>query len=219
MSIHLQREIEKLKKQLLSLCAVVEDQVQMAIWAFLQQDEHLARDVERRDTDVDRREVEVEEECLKMLALHQPVATDLRLIVAALKINNDLEQIGDLAVNIAKKASAVAGKPSLDIPFDIAGMWKKVQAMLNDSLDALVNMDARLAEAVCVRDDEVDGMKRDIRARVEAIGRRQPDIMTGLLNVLAVSRNLERIADYSVNIAEDVIYMVNGTIVRHGKHD
>lgn len=219
MSIHLQREIEKLKKQLLSLCAVVEDQVQMAIEAFLQQDKDLASEVERRDTDVDRREVEVEEECLKMLALHQPVATDLRLIVAALKINNDLEQIGDLAVNIARKAAAVAVEPLLDMPFDIAGMWRKVQAMLNDSLDALINMDVRLAEAVCIRDDEVDHMKRDIRVRVEAVGQRQPDIMGGLLNVLAISRNLERIADYSVNIAEDVIYMVNGTIVRHRKHD
>lgn len=219
MSIHLQREIEKLKKQLLSLCAVVEDQVQMAIEAFLQQDKHLASEVERRDTDVDRREVEVEEECLKMLALHQPVATDLRLIVAALKINNDLEQIGDLAVNIARKASAVAGESSLDIPFDIAGMWKKVQAMLNDSLDSLVNMDVRLAEAVCARDDEVDCMKREIRARVESIGSQQPAIMAALLNILAISRNLERIADYSVNIAEDVIYMVNGTIVRHCRHE
>jgi phosphate transport system protein len=219
MSIHLQREIEKLKKQILSLCAVVEDQVQMAIEAFLRQDVVLASKVELRDTDVDRREVEVEEECLKLLALHQPVATDLRLIVAALKINNDLEQIGDLAVNIARKATVVALEPSLGMPFDIAGMWKKVQAMLNDSLDALVNMDVRLAEAVCIRDDEVDRMKREIRLRVEAVGQRQPSIVNALLNVLAVSRNLERIADYSVNIAQDVIYMVNGTIVRHGKHD
>jgi len=105
----------------LSLCAVVEDQVQMAIEAFLQRDETLALVVERRDSEVDQREVEVEEECLKMLALYQPVATDLRLIVAVLKINNDLEQIGDLAVNIARKAAAVAAEPPLDVPFDIAG--------------------------------------------------------------------------------------------------
>ena len=165
MSIHLQREIEKLKKHLLSLCAVVEDQVQMAIEAFLQRDETLALEVERRDTDVDQREVEVEEECLKMLALYQPVATDLRLIVAVLKINNDLEQIGDLAVNIARKAAAVAAEPPLDVSFDIAGMWEKVQAMLRDSLDALVNTDAQLAEAVYARDDEVDRMKHEMRMR------------------------------------------------------
>ena len=219
MSIYLQREIENLKKHLLSLCAVVEDQVQMAIEAFLQRDETLALEVERRDTDVDQREVEVEEECLKMLALYQPVATDLRLIVAVLKINNDLEQIGDLAVNIARKAAAVAIEPPLDIPFDIAGMWEKVQAMLRDSLDALVNTNTQLAEAVYARDDEVDRMKLEMRKKIEAAARRQPELMGRLLKFLAVSRNLERIADYSVNIAEDVIYMVNGTIVRHRERD
>jgi len=219
MSIHLQREIEKLKKCLLSLCAVVEDQVQMAIEAFLQRDETVALVVERRDSEVDQREVEVEEECLKMLALYQPVATDLRLIVAVLKINNDLEEIGDLAVNIARKAAAVAAEPPLDVPLDIAGMWKKVQAMLRDSLDALVNTDAQLAEAVYGRDDEVDRMKHEMRMEIEAAARRQPELMGRLLKFLAVARNLERIADYSVNIAEDVIYMVNGAIVRHRGRD
>jgi phosphate transport system protein len=219
MSVHLQREIEKLKKHLLSLCAVVEDQVQAAIEAFLQRDETLALGVERRDVDVDQREVEVEEECLKMLALYQPVATDLRLIIAVLKINNDLEQIGDLAVNIARKAAAVAAEPALDVLFDIAGMWQKVHAMLRDSLDALVNTNAELAEAVHARDDEVDAMKRRMRLQIEEAARRQPELMSRLLKVLAVSRNLERIADYSVNIAEDVIYMVKGTIVRHRVRD
>lgn len=219
MSVHLQREIEKLKKHLLSLCAVVEDQVQMAIEAFLQRDETLASEVERRDTDVDQREVEVEEECLKMLALYQPVATDLRLIVAVLKINNDLEQIGDLAVNIARKAAAVASEPPLDIPLDIAGMWEKVQVMLHDSLDALVNANAQLAEAVYSRDDEVDRMKHEMRMKIEEAAHQQPGMMSRLLKFLAVSRNLERIADYSVNIAQDVIYLVNGTIVRHRDHD
>jgi phosphate transport system protein len=219
MSIHLQREIEKLNKHLLSLCAVVEDQVQTAIEAFLQRDEDLALEVERRDTDVDSREVEVEEECLKMLALYQPVATDLRLIVAVLKINNDLEQIGDLAVNIARKAAAVAVEPPLDIPFDIAGMWEKVQAMLRDSLDSLVNTNAQLAETICARDDEVDRMKHAMRLRIETAAREEPERMGRLLKFMAVCRNLERIADYSVNIAEDVIYLVNGAIVRHREHD
>jgi phosphate transport system protein len=215
MSIHLQREIENLKKHLLSLSAVVEDQVQKAIEAFLQRDGELALEVERRDRDVDQREVEVEEDCLKMLALYQPVATDLRLIVAVLKINNDLEQIGDLAVNIARKAAAVSAEPSLDISFNVAGMWQNVQAMLRDSLDALVGMNAELAETVYARDDEVDGMKREMRKRIEEVSCRQPQLLGRLLKVLAVGRNLERIADYSVNIAEDVIYMVKGVIVRH----
>jgi phosphate transport system protein len=219
MSIHLQREIEKLKKHILSLCAVVEDQVHVAIKAFLQRDETMALQVERRDTEVDQREVEVEEECLKMLTLYQPVAADLRLIVAVLKINNDLEQIGDLAVNIARKAAAIAVEAPLDIPFDIAGMWNKVQAMLHDSLDAMVNTNAQLAEGVYARDDEVDGMKHVIRMKIEEVARRQPELMRRLLIFLAVSRNLERIADYSVNIAEDVIYMVKGVIIRHRERD
>jgi phosphate transport system protein len=215
MSIHLQREIENLKKGLLSLCAVVEDQVQMAIQALLDRDAELAREVERRDADVDRREIEVEEECLKMLALYQPVAGDLRLIIAALKINNDLERIGDLAVNIARKAAAFAGEPPMEIPFDIAGMWEKVQAMLRDSLDALVNMDVALAKSVCVRDDEVDRMKHETREGIEELIRRDPGRVRPLLRLAAVSRNLERIADCATNIAEDVIYMAEGKIVRH----
>ena len=219
MPIHFQREIEKLKKRLLSLCAVVEDQVQMAIEAFLQRDKDLALEIERRDTDVDQREVEVEEECLKMLALYQPVAADLRLLVAVLKINNDLEQIGDLAVNISRKAAAVAVEPPLDIYLDIAGMWDKVHVMLSDSLDALVNADTQLAESVYARDDEVDNMKYAMRVKIEEEAHRQPQRLHCLLKFLAVSRNLERIADYSVNIAEDVIYMVDGTIVRHRAHD
>lgn len=216
MSIHLQREIDKLKRQVLSLCAVVEEQVQTAIRALVERDAALAEEVERRDDAVDQREIEVEEECLKTLALYQPVAGDLRLIVAALKINNDLERIGDLAVNIAHKAAAVAEEPALEIPFDINGMWRKTQAMLRDSLDALMNADARLAEDVCRRDDEVDQMKHAIRAQIEEAIRRQPEQMRPLLRFLAVARNLERIADGATNIAEDVVYLVEGRIMRHG---
>jgi phosphate transport system protein len=215
MPIHLQREIEKLKKQLLLICAIVEEQVEKAIRALLERNTELAQDVERRDLEVDQREIEVEEECLKMLALYQPAAVDLRLIIAALKINNDLERIGDLAVNIAHKALAVATEPPMEIPFDLSGMWEKTQAMLRDSLDSLVNMDARLAEAVCARDDEVDRMKHDIRLEIEEAIRQDPALLRPLLRLLAVSRNLERIADCATNIAEDVMYMVEGKIVRH----
>ena len=117
-----------------------------------------------------------------MLALYQPVATDLRLIVAVLKINNDLEQIGDLAVNIARKAAVVAVEPALDIPFDIAGMWEKVQAMLRDSLDALVNTNTQLAEAVYAHDDEVDRMKHEMRKKIEATARRESALALRAMN-------------------------------------
>jgi phosphate transport system protein len=219
MSAHLQREIDRLKSRILSLCAIVEDQVEMAVRALLERNEELAREVERRDVEIDQREIEVEEECLKTLALYQPVATDLRLVVAALKINNDLERIGDMAVNIAHKAIGFVAEPSMEIPFDIAGMSEKTQAMLRNSLDALVNMDSKLAQAVCAGDDEVDRMKFNIRRQVEDIIQRSPQQVRSLLKLLAVSRNLERIADCATNIAEDVIYMAEGRIIRHGKAD
>ncbi len=219
MSIHLQREIDRVKKSILALCAIVEDQVQMAVRALLERDGELAQNVEQRDAEIDQREVEIEEECLKILALHQPVAIDLRFIVAALKINNDLERIGDMAVNIARKAGVVADEPEMAMPFDIAGMWKKTQSMLRDSIDALMNMDGAKAGEVCRRDDEVDQIKRDIRIAVEDEIRRNPQHVRPLMRVLAVSRNLERIADCATNIAEDVIYMSEGRIIRHGNKD
>ena len=217
MSVHLHREIERLKKHLLSLCAIVEDQVQIAVRALLDRDEELARAVRLRDAEIDELEVEVEEECLKILALHQPVAVDLRFIVAALKINNDLERIGDLAVNIVKKAKRFAALPPMKIPFDLEGMCAKTQAMLRDSLDALVNLDPELARQVCARDDEVDAIKSEFSKSVGQRIRQNPGQIEFLLTLLAVSRNLERVADHATNIAEDVIYMVEGKIIRHAE--
>jgi phosphate transport system protein len=219
MSVHLQREIERLKRQLLSLCALVEEQVELAVRALLERDAEMARRVEQRDIEIDHREVEVEEECLKTLALHQPVASELRLIVAALKINNDLERIGDLAVNIARKAAAFASHLPMEIPFDLPGMWEKTHLMLRDSLEALVNLNPGLANDVCARDNEVDHMKREIRQKAEAMMRQDPAKVSALLTLLAVSRNLERIADHATNISEDVIYMAEGRITRHGTGD
>ena len=215
MSVHLQRAIDQLKKDLLSLCALVEEQTQVAVRALLSRDDEMAHEAIYRDQEIDQREVEVEEECLKILALYQPVATDLRFIVAALKINNDLERIGDLAVNIARKAITFASGQPMEIPFDLAGMWEKTQAMLRDSLDCLVNLDSALANAVCVRDNEVDALKRAIRLKAEDMIRKNPERAPTLLTLVAVSRNLERIADHASNIAEDVIYMAEGRIVRH----
>jgi phosphate transport system protein len=219
MSVHLQRQIERLKKDVLSLCALAEEQVQMAVRALLNRDEEMARRVERRDVEIDQREVEIEEECLKTLALYQPVAGDLRLIVSALKINNDLERIGDMAANIARKAVTLASLPPLDIPFDLQGMADKTQTMLRDSLDAMVNSNPELAGSVCARDDQVDRMKHEIRAKAEAMIRQDPRHLTAMLSLLAVSRNLERIADHATNIAEDVVYLIEGRIIRHRHFD
>jgi phosphate transport system protein len=215
MSIHLQREIDKLKRDLLLICSIVEEQVEIAVSALFDRDPALAQKVQKMDEDVDRREINLEEDCLKTLALHQPVAINLRQLIAALKINNDLERIGDMAVNIARKAAALAAETTIEIPADFATMSEQTQAMLRKSLDAMVQMDAVLAREVCASDDLVDQLKGKIRSRIEQQIRQDPEHIGSMLRLLSVSRNLERIADCAVNIAEDVIYMVDGRIVRH----
>jgi len=207
--------LEKLKRAVLSLSALAEEQVRLSVQALTERDEDLARSVDGRDRDLDQREVEIEEECLKVLALHQPVAADLRLVVALMKINHDLERIGDLAVNIAHKALALAAMPPLELPFDLAQMGFDTQQMLIHSLDALVNADVSLANEVCARDGRIDAMKHQIRQVATQRIRDEPYTADAVLAVLAAARNLERIADHATNIAEDVIYMTQGRIVRH----
>ncbi|MEA1996458.1 MAG: phosphate signaling complex protein PhoU [Gemmatimonadota bacterium] len=215
MSLHLQKEVEKLKKKMLFVSALVEENVNRAVIAVQERDEELAGKAIDADIEIDDMEIEVEEDCLKILALHQPVAVDLRFIVAVMKINNDLERIGDLAANIAERAEFLATKRLNDIPFDFTGMSGKAQEMLRKSLDALVNMDSGLAREVLPLDDEVDSMNREMFELVkESVRSRKGDIEL-LLNLLMISRHLERIADHATNIAEDVIYMVEGEIVRH----
>lgn len=215
MSHHLQREIEKLKKYILALSALVEESLHKAIKSLLERDEKLARQVIKGDEDIDQMEVDVEEECLKILALHQPVAIDLRFIVAILKINNDLERIGDLAVNIAKRAVFLSTKESVGIEFDFPRMVEIAKSMLKQSIDALVNMDTALANKVCASDDEIDSLNREMYRQIQDAIRKYPERMECLVNLLTVSRHLERIADHATNIAEDVIYMVEGEIIRH----
>lgn len=215
MTAHFHRAVDGLKQSLLGLSGIVEEHAEQAIRALLERDAALADQVEQADEQVDLREVEIEEECLKILALYQPVAVDLRFIVVALKINNDLERMGDLAVNIARKARALAEMPNVAIPFDLQTMWEMTRGMMRGSLDALVNVDPDLAREVCRRDQEVNAMKGSIRRQTEEIIQRAPEQVVPLLKMLAVSRNLERLADLATNVAEDVIYMAEGHIARH----
>ena len=219
MSRHLEREIESLKKKILSLCAMVEEAVWHAVKSIELKESALAQSVISGDIKIDHMEVEVEEECLKLLALHQPVAVDLRFIVAVLKINNDLERIGDLAVNIAERSNFLATRQQINFPFDFSDMGRKVQNMLKWSLDALVNLDTGLATQVCEADDEVDDINRQMYDQVKQGIQERPEDADYLIHLLSTSRHLERIADLTTNIAEDVIYMVNGEIVRHRSED
>ena len=219
MKRHLQRELESLKKQILSLGAMAEESVHMAVRAFETKDGELARRIIESDSKIDAAEVEVEEECLKIIALHQPVAVDLRFINIVIKINNDLERVGDEAVNIAERVENISKRLPLSFPFDFAPMAEKAEAMLKDSLDALVNQDVDLAYKVCLDDDDVDRMNHMIYDEVKEAIKKQPDRVAYLLNLLLIARHLERIADHATNIAEEVIYMIEGEISRHRKHD
>jgi phosphate transport system protein len=216
MSRILQREVDKLRKTLLSLGTRVEETVRRAVNAIDRRDVALAQHVIEHDVDIDESEIEVEEECLKILALHQPVAVDLRFVVSCLKINNDLERIGDRAARIAESALDLVRNVRVDIPFDFVGMADKVQTMLKLSIDALVNFDPDVARSVCAMDDEVDAIHREMYDLVKDAIRAQPSGLDGFVRLLAVSRHLERIADHATNIAEDVLYMLSGEIVRHG---
>jgi len=215
----MQREIEKLKKKILTLGAKVEESVQKAVRAIREKDADQARIIIEQDFDIDHMEVDVEEECLKILALYQPVATDLRFIVAVLKINNDLERIGDLAVNIAERAAFLATQTKIIYPLELDEMVQKTQSMLKRSLDALVNVDAGLAREVCADDDQVDAINRTMYNKVQDGIRAHPDQIEALIHFLSISRHLERIADHATNIGEDVIYMIEGEIVRHKTED
>ncbi len=213
--VRLNKKIESLSKRVLALGAQVEEHVRLAVKAVSVRDPKLAARVIDGDMEIDRAEVDLEEECLEVLALHQPVAIDLRYIVAVMKIDNDLERIGDLAVNIAETAVFVASKALIQPPFDYGPMAEKVRVMLKGSLDAFVNMDENLAFWICAQDDEVDYMKHDIHKQFEQKIRDPGDGLEELVHMFLVSRHLERIADHATNIAEDVIYMVTGEIHRH----
>jgi phosphate transport system protein len=215
MTKHLHAEIEKLKKKILGLSAVVEESVQMAVRSVIKRDAALAGKVVENDYDIDMAEVELEEECLKILALHQPVAIDLRFIIAVLKINNDLERIGDEAVNIAERGLTLASRPGTTIPFDIIAIVEKVEAMLKLSLDSLVRMDSGTARNVCLMDDEVDILYHEVFDIIKMALGDDPDRRENLIHYLGIARHLERIADHATNIAEDVIYMIEGIIIRH----
>lgn len=215
MRVHLEREIEKLKRHVLAMSAEVEEDVRSAVRAVELRDAALAREVLRREPRTNSLEVDIEEECLKILALYQPVAADLRTIVAVLKINQDLERIGDLAEHIAGRGLFLCSQAPLGTSFRLGEMADKVQDMLKKVLDAFVSRNGTAAREVCAADREIDDLNRDIYQQVKAAVARAPERFEPLLQVLHIARHLERIADHATNIAEDLIYLVEGRIVRH----
>jgi phosphate transport system protein len=215
MSKHLERDLDSLKEDLLILAASVEEALHKAIRALQERDAELAEEVIVGDRQIDEDENHVEEECLKMLALHQPVAIDLRRIAAAMKINGELERMADLAEDIAERAVHLAGLPPMAIPSRLQRMTDLTTSMVRQSLDAFVNLDARQARTVCRLDDEVDHYNNEIIAELIAVMRSSPAMVEPGLSFFSATRHLERIADHATNIAEDVVYLVEGEIIRH----
>ncbi len=212
---HFIEELEQLKTKLLEMSSLVEAAIQRSISAVIHKDRGAAEEVFRNEARINEIEIEIDEFAINLLALQQPMAADLRLIVAALKINTDLERMGDLSVNIAQRARSLMEepviKPMIDIPH-IAGL---VQSMVRKSLDAFVTRDADLARSVLASDDGVDSLRTACYHELVSFMEKDPQNIRQALDLLAVTRNLERIADHSTNIAEDVLFLVKGVDVRH----
>ncbi len=215
MAKHLQRDLDNLKKELLTSSSLVEEAVNHSIDALVNRRIKLAEEVIEGDYQINQRENQIEEECLKILALHQPVAADLRFIISVLKVNNDLERIGDLAVNIAERALYLSSHEPLQAALNFPRMADGARAMMRKSLDALIGMDTKLARIVLTLDDEIDDLNRDMYATLQNVMRENPEFIDRAVHTLSVSRYLERIADLSTNIAEDVVFMVEGELIRH----
>lgn len=213
---HFDRQVDKIKRMIVTLGTLAEEAVGEAITAWEKRDADLAQRVIDAEDRIDQLEVEIEEECLHTLALYQPVAFDLRFIVSILKINSDLERIGDLAANVAEQARFLASEARLDsLPFDLPGMANTVRSMLKESLDALVHTNVEQARRVVDMDEEVDAIHRRMYDKVEQAILEKPQLIQQYIHLLNISRQLERLADHVVNIAEDVMYMVAGEIPRH----
>jgi phosphate transport system protein len=212
---HFEEDLQALKQRLLNMGALVEERVHQAVKALMERRLDLAESSAAGDQAGNELQIEIDDRCLKLLALQQPMATDLRLITAAMKINADLERIGDQAVNIAENVVKLMPQPPLKPIIDIPRMAQITEAMTRDSLDSFVKKDVRLARNVLGRDDEVDQLKDTVFRVLLTYMMADPGTIERALSLILISRNLERIADHATNIAEDVIFLVEAKDVRH----
>jgi phosphate transport system protein len=215
MQRHFHEELDALKQTLLAMGGLVEDQIRRAMRALVERDDALAQEVIDRDRQVNTYDVEVDEQCVNLLALHQPAAGDLRFITTAMKIVTDLERIGDQAVNIGQRVLELNREPQLKPYIDLPRMAEKAERMVKESLDAFVARDTELARQVCGKDEEVDALKEQIFRELLTFMMEDPRTIPRAIRVILISRFLERVADHATNIAEMVIYLVEGKMVRH----
>lgn len=215
MERHFDEKLKELNRLLLKMSSLVEEAISLSIKALIDRREDLAVKVINNDKIINMLEIEIDEFALKLLALHQPKAIDLRFITSAMKINNDLERIGDQAVNIAERTQEIIKQPLLKPLIDIPRMSTIVQKMVKDAIDALVNKDKALARDICQRDDEVDSLNDQIFRELLTYMMQDPKTITRAVELILVARHLERIADHATNIAEDVIYFIEGKTIKH----
>ncbi len=215
MSIHLTRDLDKLHRDLLSMCAIVEEMIQKAVDGLANPNETFARELAAQDDEIDRLDVQIEEECLKILALHQPVAIDLRRIATVMKITGELERVADLGVHIAERASGLAPGVVMTVLDKLKEMARLALDMLHCAIDAYVVLDSTKAREVCAEDDDVDELNRQIIEELVQTMKRSPELVDGSMHLFSASRHVERVADHATNIAEDVVYLVEGEIIRH----
>jgi phosphate transport system protein len=215
MQRHFHEELDALKQTLLAMGGLVEDQIRRVMRALIERDDRLAQEVIDRDRHVNAYDVEVDETCVNLLALHQPAAGDLRFITTTMKIVTDLERIGDQAVNIAQRVIELNPEPQLKPYIDLPRMAERAQGMVKDSLDAFVSRDTELARRVCGADAEVDALKEQIFRELLTFMMQDARAIPRAIRLILISRFLERVADHATNIAEMVIYLVEGKMVRH----
>ena len=216
---HFQDELDVLKARLLEMGGLAEDRVRLAVRALVERDLQLVERVLVGDDTINRLHIEIDERCFKLLALHQPMAVDLRAIVSAVKINTDLERVGDLAINIAEAAQRYLQHAPVKELIDIPRMATIAQSMLRDALDAFVQRDMDLARRVLDRDDELDGLKTQVFRELIGYMTRDAQAIEPALDLVLISRHLERIGDHATNVAEDVIFMVSALDVRHHQEE
>jgi len=215
MQRHFDEELKALKEKILRMGAMVEEQIAHAIKSLVDRDSDLARQVIANDHKVNSMDVEVDEVCLRLIALHQPMARDLRFLTTAMKSSTELERMSDLAENISERAVELNEEPQLKPYIDIPRMAERAQGMVKESLDAFVNRDSKLARKVCADDDFVDELTKQVFRELLSFMVEDPRTITRAIRISFVSKYLERIADHATNIAELVVYLVEGKIIRH----
>ena len=215
METHFQQELNHLKSEILRMAGLVERAISNAIGSLTQRDTPLAEKTIQQDAQINELELDIDEGCLNLLALHQPMAGDLRFITSAMRINTELERIGDLAVNIAERVVSLNQEPQLKPYIDLPNMADISKKMLRDVIDAFVSGDAALARSVCERDDQVDGLNNQIFRELLTYMMEEPKTITRAVHLIIVSRYLERIADHATNIAEGVIFMAKAVVIKH----